>query len=164
MVKQLNQRLNASRAKVESSHGLSSSGGRWSPSRSLRFALMLFTDLCLVCLALTGSASLGYNRPLFPANTQELLIFLGILCFAATVFVGRRLYRSLIRHMGPDAVWDLVGAVTLVALSFALATFYLGFGCCTFSARYLLAILIFRNRWGPPSGPSFLSGVLRARV
>ena len=126
MVKQLNQRLNASRAKVESSHGLSSSGGRWSPSRSLRFALMLFTDLCLVCLALTGSASLGYNRPLFPANTQELLVFLGILCFAATVFVGRRLYRSLIRHMGPDAVWDLVGAVTLVALSFALATFYWG--------------------------------------
>ena len=126
MVKHFNRRLNASRVKAGNSTGVSSTGGRWNPSRSLRFALLLCTDLCLVCLALTGSASLGYNRPLFPANTQELLIFLGILCFAATVFVGRRLYRSLIRHMGPDAVWDLVGAVTLVALSFALATFYWG--------------------------------------
>ena len=126
MVKHFNRRLNASRVKAGNSTGVSSTGGRWNPSRSLRFALLLCIDLCLVCLALTGAASLGYNRPLFPANTQELLIFLGILCFAATVFVGRRLYRSLIRHMGPDAVWDLVGAVTLVALSFALATFYWG--------------------------------------
>jgi FlaA1/EpsC-like NDP-sugar epimerase len=86
--------------------------------------VLLLADLCLVCLALMGSSSLGYDRPLFPASTFELLVLLGMVSFAATVFVGRRLYRSLIRHMGPHAVWDLVGAVTIVALGFALLNFY----------------------------------------
>ena len=124
MVKHLQQRLNQSRSRPGSSAAATWSGERWSPSRGLRFAVLLLTDLSVVCLALMVSSSLGHDRTLFPANLLELLVLLGIIAFAATVFVGRRLYRSLIRHMGPRAVWDLVGAVTIVALSFALASFY----------------------------------------
>ena len=109
MVKHGRQRLNASQLASGNSAGTSSADGRWSPSRSLRFGLLLFTDLCLVCFALMGSSSIGHDRPLFPADFQEFLVLLGVIAFAAIVFTVRRLYRSLIRHMGPDAVWDLVG-------------------------------------------------------
>jgi FlaA1/EpsC-like NDP-sugar epimerase len=124
MVKHLTQRLSHTRPNAGNSALGNKTYERWSPSRGLRFAVLLVTDLGMVCLALMGSSSLGHERPLFPASTLELLVLLGIISFAAAVFVGRRLYRSLIRHMGPHAVWDLVGAVTLVALSFALAIFY----------------------------------------
>ena len=124
MVKHLQQRLNQSRSRPGRSAAATWSGERGSPSRGLRLAVLLLTDLSMVCLALMVSSSLGHDRPLFPANLFELLVLLGIIAFAATVFIGRGLYRSLIRHMGPHAVWDLVGAVTIVALSFALASFY----------------------------------------
>jgi FlaA1/EpsC-like NDP-sugar epimerase len=124
MVKHLQQRLNQSRSHAGLSAAAMRPDGRGRPSRRLRFAVLLLTDLSMVCLALMVSSSLGHDRALFPANLLELLVLLGIIAFAAAVFIGRGLYRSLIRHMGPQAVWDLVGAVTIVALSFTIASFY----------------------------------------
>ena len=124
MVKHVMQRIDRSHS--ETVHGRETQPAvvGWRPSRNLRFSVLLVTDLCLVCLALIGGTSVGYDRPLFPANVLELLVFLGVVCFSITVFVGRGLYRSLVRHMGAHAVWDLVGAVTLVAVGFAAASFY----------------------------------------
>ena len=124
MVKHLAKRLSRSRSEADNAAVLKRVGTPMMSAHSVRFTVLLMADMCLVCLALMGSSSLGYDRPLFPASTFELLVLFGMVLFAATVFVGRRLYRSLIRHMGPHAVWDLVGAVTIVALGFALLNFY----------------------------------------
>ena len=124
MVKHLAKRLSRPRSNIGGTAVLNRPGGVLMSSRNVRFTALLFADLCLVCLALMGSSSLGHDRPLFPASTLELMVLLGMVLLAATVFVGRRLYRSLIRHMGPHAVWDLVGAVTIVALGFAFVTFF----------------------------------------
>ena len=124
MVKHLAKRLSRSRSEADNAAVLKRVGTPMMSAHSVRFTVLLMADMCLVCLALMGSSSLGYDRPLFPASTFEMLVLFGMVLFAATVFVGRRLYRSLIRHMGPHAVWDLVGAVTIVALGFALLNFY----------------------------------------
>ncbi|EAW40115.1 predicted nucleoside-diphosphate sugar epimerase [marine gamma proteobacterium HTCC2080] len=124
MVKHLAKQLSRPRSEAVNVEGSKRVGTPMMSAHNVRFTVLLMADLCLVCLALMGSSSLGYDRPLFPANTFELLVLFGMVSFAATVFVGRRLYRSLIRHMGPHAVWDLVGAVTIVALGFALLNFY----------------------------------------
>jgi FlaA1/EpsC-like NDP-sugar epimerase len=124
MVKQIAKRLSRASSEANNAAVLKRVGTPLMSAHNVRTTVLLLADLCLVCLALMGSSSLGYDRPLFPANAFELLVLFGMVLFAATVFVGRRLYRSLIRHMGPHAVWDLVGAVTIVALGFALLNFY----------------------------------------
>jgi len=81
--------------------------------------LMLFDGLAIV-LAIMGAVSITSNRPLLPQSWPEFAF--GLLVIAATliVFLSKGLYRALIRHMGQHAVWDLIQAVSVSAMVFAL--------------------------------------------
>ena len=95
----------------------------WSFPRELRFLILLASDLVIVCAALMGSVTLGHERPFFPKDVIEVAVLTGVLLGASVIFIRQGLYRAIIRHMGPQAVWDLVGAVTLIALLLALVTY-----------------------------------------
>jgi len=123
MVKKIASRLTGARFSNTVDSG---SGESWSLlPRGLRFTALLASDLIIVCVALMGSATLGHERPLFPQDTLEFATLLLVLACAAAVFIRQGLYRAIIRHMGPQAVWDLVGAVTVVALGVGFASYFL---------------------------------------
>ena len=76
-------------------------------------------DLTVVLGALYGAASIGSEtgvpaRYTGTANGGTLLIG------TAVIFTSQGLYRSVIRYMGQQAVWDLVKAVSFSTLTLAL--------------------------------------------
>ena len=95
----------------------------WFFPRELRFLILLASDLAIVCAALMGSVTLGHERPFFPQNLLEVAVLAGVLLSASIIFIRQGLYRAIIRHLGPQAVWDLVGAVTLIALLLGLVSY-----------------------------------------
>ena len=97
----------------------------WVWPRGLRFTTLLIVDLLVVTVALLGAVNLGHERLPFPQNAPELAAWLGLLLLSSVIFIRQGLYRALIRHMGPHAVWDLVGAVTLSTVALAAISYSL---------------------------------------
>ena len=97
----------------------------WAWPRGARFTSLLLVDLVVVTGALMVAANLGHARPQFPQNILEVGAWLGLLSLSAVIFIRQGLYRALIRHMGPHAVWDLVGAVTLATIVLAAINYTL---------------------------------------
>jgi len=93
-------------------------------SGHVRFGFLLLLDLAIALFALYGALSLSASRQPVPANFAEF-VALGVLMLAiAGSFVALGLYRSLIRHMGQQAVWDLARAVTLATLSLVALVYF----------------------------------------
>ena len=122
MVKKITSHLTRSGPQWRSE--VSPAGAGLSLPRGLRFTALLIIDLAIVCAALMGSATLGHDRPLFPQDSLELGALAAVLLLAVIIFIRQGLYRAIIRHMGPQAVWDLVGAVTAVALLLAGLSYF----------------------------------------
>ena len=90
---------------------------RKSTGGNARFASLLTLDLTVALFAVYGALLIAGGRGRGPVELIEFVV-LGALLFATAIsFIFLGLYRSLIRHMGQQAVWDLARAVTLSALS-----------------------------------------------
>jgi len=89
-------------------------------SSAARLLILMLLDGLAIVLAIMGAVSITSNRPLLPQSWPEFAF--GLLVIAATliVFLSKGLYRALIRHMGQHAVWDLIQAVSVSAIVFAL--------------------------------------------
>ena len=120
MVKKIASRLAESGPPWRS--GVGADDASFSFPRGLRFTTLII-DLAIVCADL-GSVTLGHDRPLFPQNGLEFGALITVLLLAMVIFIRQGLYRAIIRHMGPQAVWDLVGAVTGVALLLAGLSYF----------------------------------------
>lgn len=91
---------------------------------NLRFIALLFLDLTAAFVALLGAVAIGSDRPSLPQDAGEVAVGVLTLLATAIVFVRQGLYRSLIRHMGQQAVWDLIRAVSYSALILGAAIFF----------------------------------------
>ena len=93
-------------------------------SGNSRFLSLLALDLIVASLAIYGSLSVAGTQQVGPYSLVELIVFTGLLITTASSFIFLGLYRSLIRHMGQQAVWDLARAVTLSTLSFVALVYF----------------------------------------
>lgn len=100
--------------------------GGWFTSDWARFLAFLSLDLGIVVLALMGSVVIGADRSPLPVNASETTAGLLVVSVTAIIFIRFGLYRTLLRHMGQHAVWNLVRAVTLSTLLFGIAVYSLG--------------------------------------
>lgn len=141
MVKKITSRLTRSGSQWRSE--VSPAGASLSLPRGLRFTALLIIDLAIVCAALMGSATLGHDRPLFPKDSLEVGALAAVLLLAMIIFIRQGLYRAIIRHMGPQAVWDLVGAVTVVALLLAGLSYFAKLDVATATPGIFWLLLFF---------------------
>jgi len=100
--------------------------GGWFTSDWARFLAFLSLDLGIVVLALMGSVVIGADRSPLPVSASETTAGLLVVTLTAIIFIRFGLYRTLLRHMGQHAVWNLVRAVTLSTLVFGIAVYSLG--------------------------------------
>ena len=92
---------------------------RRSPPPPFHFSGWLLLDLMIVVGALYGAAIIGTDGPAQPVN-EIWLLGVGVQLIATSlIFVWQGLYRSVIRYMGQQAVWDLVKAVSYSTLALA---------------------------------------------
>lgn len=91
---------------------------------NLRFTSLLMLDLAAAALSLMGAVALGAERSPLPQNANEVVVGLISLLATSVIFVRQSLYRSLIRHMGQQAVWDLIRSVSYSALVLGAAIFF----------------------------------------
>ena len=71
----------------------------------------------IVVGALYGAAIIGTDAPARPVN-EIWLLGVGVQLIATSlIFILQGLYRSVIRYMGQQAVWDLVKAVSYSTLA-----------------------------------------------
>ena len=92
---------------------------RRSPPPTFHFSGWLLLDLMIVVGALYGAAIIGTDGPAQPVN-EIWLLGVGVQLIATSlIFVWQGLYRSVIRYMGQQAVWDLVKGVTYSTLALA---------------------------------------------
>lgn len=88
-------------------------------SRSKKQAIMVTNDIVTLAVAVWLAFALRLGKPL-PTELVELwwlmvvVPLLSLPCLAAT-----GLYRSVVRHIGPQALWAVVKGVTLSAICFA---------------------------------------------
>lgn len=97
--------------------------GQWIPAGP-RFLSLLFVDLLLVAGALAGAVAISSHRTPWPNTDEEFFVGGLILVGSALIFTRQGLYRSLIRYMGQQAVWDLVRAVSYSALVLSAGIFF----------------------------------------
>jgi FlaA1/EpsC-like NDP-sugar epimerase len=97
---------------------------RRSPPAPFHFSGWLLLDLMIVVGALYGAAIIGTDAPARPVN-KIWLLGVGVQLIATSlIFILQGLYRSVIRYMGQQAVWDLVKAVSYSTLALtAVSTF-----------------------------------------
>ena len=91
---------------------------------SFRLSGWLILDLAVVLGALFGAASIGAEADVPSLDTLAPLTVGSLLIGTAVIFTSQGLYRSLIRYMGQQAVWDLVKAVSFSTLTLAAAIFF----------------------------------------
>ena len=89
------------------------SAGAWTFARrivppSISVSGWLMLDLALVLGALFGAASIGAEAGASSLDTLSALTISALLIGTAVIFTSQGLYRSVIRYMGQQAVWDLV--------------------------------------------------------
>lgn len=89
-----------------------------------RFLGLMTLDAALCMLALLMAVMLGADRNPLPQTVLERAVGGGVLLVTLTIFTRQGLYRSLIRHMGQHAVWDLIRAVTYSAVVFGAGIFF----------------------------------------
>ena len=89
-----------------------------------RFLALMALDAVLCMLALLIAVMLGADRYPLPQTIPEKVVGIAVLLAALTIFTQQGLYRSLIRHMGQHAVWDLIRAVTYTAMVFGAGIFF----------------------------------------
>ncbi len=124
MVKRLSRKVSSSLLAPGSI--FAAARGGWFISDFSRFLAFLGLDLAIVVMALMGSVVIGSDRSPLPATASEMMAGLLVCGLSAVIFVRFGLYRTLLRHMGQHAVWNLVRAVSLSALVFGAATYWLG--------------------------------------
>ena len=90
----------------------------------VRFASLLLIDLAVALFALYGALSLSASRQPVPADFGEFVALGALMLATAGSFVALGLYRSLIRHMGQQAVWALARAVTLTTGSLVALVYF----------------------------------------
>ena len=79
------------------------------------------SSLCWArCTALFNWVGIRHSR-IFGALTHDVAI---LLIGTAVIFSSQGLYRSVIRYMGQQAVWDLVKAVSLSTMTLGAAIFF----------------------------------------
>jgi FlaA1/EpsC-like NDP-sugar epimerase len=83
---------------------------------SYRLTGWVFLDLCIACAALVGAVQVGSDPAASVTDAISLPIALMLLVGTALIFTSHGLYRSVIRYMGHQAVWDLVKVVSLSTL------------------------------------------------
>jgi len=92
---------------------------RRSPPPAFHFSGWLLLDLMIVVGALYGATIIGTDGP-EPTVNEIWLLGVGVQLIATSlIFVLQGLYRSVIRYMGQQAVWDLVKGVTYSTLALA---------------------------------------------
>ena len=91
---------------------------------SFRVSGWLALDLTVVLGALYGAASIGSETGVPSLDTLAPLTVGTLLIGTAVIFTSQGLYRSVIRYMGQQAVWDLVKAVSFSTLTLAAAIFF----------------------------------------
>ena len=90
---------------------------RRSPPVPFHFSGWLLLDLMIVVGALYGAAIIGTDALARPLN-EIWLLGVGVQLIATSlIFILQGLYRSVIRYMGQQAVWDLVKAVSYSTLA-----------------------------------------------
>ena len=92
--------------------------------QSVRASGWLVLDLTVVLGALYGAASIGAEAGVPSLDTLAPLTVGTLLIGTAVIFTSQGLYRSVIRYMGQQAVWDLVKAVSFSTLTLAAAIFF----------------------------------------
>ena len=92
---------------------------RRSPPPPFHFSGWLLLDLIIVVGALYGAAMIGTDATARPANEIWLLVAGVQLIATSLIFILQGLYRSVIRYMGQQAVWDLAKAVSFSTLALA---------------------------------------------
>ena len=92
---------------------------RRSPPPPFHFSGWLLLDLMIVVGALYGAAIIGTDALARSANEMWLLGASVQLIATSLIFILQGLYRSVIRYMGQQAVWDLVKAVSYSTLALA---------------------------------------------
>jgi FlaA1/EpsC-like NDP-sugar epimerase len=100
-----------------------SSRGGWFNSDVARFLTFLAVDLAIVVASLAGAVAIAGQSIALPEAWLTLLSIIALCTLSAATFIRLGLYRMLLRHMGQHAVWNLVRAVSLVAVSFGLALY-----------------------------------------
>jgi len=90
---------------------------RRAPPVPFHFSGWLLLDLMIVVGALYGAAIIGTDALARPLN-EIWLLGVGVQLIATSlIFILQGLYRSVIRYMGQQAVWDLVKAVSYSTLA-----------------------------------------------
>lgn len=91
-------------------------------NRLAKQLIMLISDSVLVVLVLLSSFSLRLGYFYWPKEEVFWLIFITPV-LALPIFLTFRLYRSVIRYIGPKALWSITQAVTLYAVLWGLLAY-----------------------------------------
>ena len=94
---------------------------RWflSLSRVTKRSLMIFIDVFIIIIVLLSSFSLRLGEWFWPHDELLYLILVGPLV-AIPIFIKFGLYRAIVRYIGFKALWVIVQAVSLFALSWGV--------------------------------------------
>jgi len=88
-------------------------------SRLTKRTLMILTDLCIIFIVLLSSFSLRLGEWFWPQNEIIYLFLVGPFV-AIPIFIKFGLYRAILRYIGFKALWTIVQAVSLFALSWGV--------------------------------------------
>ena len=117
----------ASRMRAKMRHSFSTAV--WAFARrafppSFRLSGWLLLDLVVVLGALYGAISIGSESGTVALSALSPMTVAILLIGTAVIFSSQGLYRSVIRYMGQQAVWDLVKAVSLSTMTLGAAIFF----------------------------------------
>ena len=93
---------------------------------TFRLSGWLLLDLIVMMGALYGAAFIGGGEGGLPFGGLTPATVVSLLVGTALIFTLQGLYRSVIRYMGQQAVWDLVKAVSFATLALGTAIFVTG--------------------------------------
>jgi len=94
-------------------------------SRVNKRTLMILTDVLVVILVILSSFSLRLGEWFWPHDEVIFLILVGPL-IAIPIFIKFGLYRAIVRYIGFKALWVIIQAVSLFALSWGVVVLMSG--------------------------------------
>ena len=117
----------ASRMRAQMLHSFSTAV--WAFARrafppSFRLSGWLLLDLVVVLGSLYGAIVIGSESGTAALSALSPMTVAILLIGTAVIFSSQGLYRSVIRYMGQQAVWDLVKAVSLSTMTLGAAIFF----------------------------------------
>ena len=95
-------------------------------SRFQKQLIMLSADVIMLFFALWASFSMRLGQFYVPVKSEYWLFIIAPI-IAVPLFIQLGLYRAIVRYIGFRALWAIIKAVTLYALVFSGAVFYVGF-------------------------------------